>query len=91
MHLYIDEGLKDISFHKWILLVAFRHHLLYLDVLQVLISRNYRGDIDMGVIEKFMPLVMEREDDGNMAPIVQVSLVWFWLDRLTKDEILECN
>lgn len=40
----------------------------------------------MGVIEKFMPLVMEREDDGNMAPIVQVSLVWFWLDRLTKDE-----
>ncbi|XP_076035225.1 adaptor protein complex 1, mu subunit isoform X1 [Oratosquilla oratoria] len=40
---------------------------------KVLISRNYRGDIEMGVIEKFMPLVMEREDDGNMAPIVQVK------------------
>lgn len=38
----------------------------------MLISRNYRGDIDMGIIEKFMPLVMEREDDGQLAPIVQV-------------------
>ncbi|XP_042878489.1 AP-1 complex subunit mu-1-like [Penaeus japonicus] len=44
---------------------------------KVLISRNYRGDIDMGVIEKFMPLVMEREDDGNMAPIVQTHEATF--------------
>ncbi|ROT71014.1 AP-1 complex subunit mu-1 [Penaeus vannamei] len=44
---------------------------------KVLISRNYRGDIDMGVIEKFMPLVMEREDDGNMAPIVQTQEATF--------------
>ena len=42
---------------------------------QVLISRNYRGDIDMGVIEKFMPMMMEREDDGNMAPIIQVRVI----------------
>lgn len=27
----------------------------------------------MGVIEKFMPLVLESEDDGNMAPIIQVK------------------
>ncbi|CAL4206675.1 unnamed protein product, partial [Meganyctiphanes norvegica] len=40
---------------------------------KVLISRNYRGDIDMGVIEKFMPLVMEREDDGNLAPMIQTQ------------------
>ncbi|XP_064105415.1 AP-1 complex subunit mu-1-like isoform X3 [Macrobrachium nipponense] len=44
---------------------------------KVLISRNYRGDIDMGVIEKFMPLVMEREDDGNMAPIIQTEEATF--------------
>lgn len=40
---------------------------------KVLISRNYRGDIDMGCIEKFMPLVMEREDDGILAPIIQTQ------------------
>ena len=28
----------------------------------------------MGVIEKFMPVVMEREDDGHSAPIIQVVL-----------------
>lgn len=43
----------------------------------MLISRNYRGDIDMGVIEKFMPLLMEREDDGQLAPIVQVAVYYF--------------
>lgn len=44
---------------------------------KVLISRNYRGDIDMAAIEKFMPLVMEREDDGMMAPIVQTEEATF--------------
>ncbi|EGI59321.1 AP-1 complex subunit mu-1 [Acromyrmex echinatior] len=38
---------------------------------KVLISRNYRGDIETGVIEKFMPLVMEREEEGNLTPIIQ--------------------
>lgn len=31
----------------------------------------------MGVIEKFMPIVLEREDDGNMAPIVQIQEATF--------------
>jgi AP-1 complex subunit mu len=34
-------------------------------------SRNYRGDIEMSEIEKFMTLVMEQEDDGKLSPIVQ--------------------
>lgn len=34
-------------------------------------SRNYRGDVEMGAIEKFMPLLMEQEDDGNTSPILQ--------------------
>lgn len=34
-------------------------------------SRNYRGDIDMSEIEKFMTLVMEQEDEGKVSPIVQ--------------------
>ncbi|KAL5016816.1 hypothetical protein ScPMuIL_006405 [Solemya velum] len=44
---------------------------------KVLISRNYRGDIDMSVIDKFMPLVMDREDDGNVTPIIQHGNVAF--------------
>jgi len=40
---------------------------------KVLISRNYRGDIETGVIEKFMPLVMEREEEGNLTPIIQTA------------------
>ena len=42
------------------------------DILQVLISRNYRGDIEPSVIDKFMPLLMDREEEGNMSPIIQV-------------------
>jgi len=29
---------------------------------KVLISRNYRGDIEMNVIERFMQLLLEQED-----------------------------
>ena len=44
---------------------------------KVLISRNYRGDLDMGIIDKFMPLVMEREEEGNISPIIQHGAVTF--------------
>lgn len=39
---------------------------------QVLISRNYRSDIDMSVIDKFMPLLMEKEEEGIITPILQI-------------------
>jgi len=38
---------------------------------KVLICRNYRGDMDMSVIDKFMPLVMEREEEATVVPIIQ--------------------
>lgn len=45
----------------------------------------------MGVIEKFMPLVMEREDDGQLAPIIQVILFyWFILKVLIIFTIRKC-
>jgi len=44
---------------------------------KVLISRNYRGDLDMGIIDKFMPLVMDREEEGNITPIIQHGGVTF--------------
>lgn len=34
-------------------------------------SKNYRGDIEMSSIEKFMPLLMEQEDEGKTSPILQ--------------------
>merc|ERR1712226_1557072 len=37
-----------------------------------LISRNYRGDIDMAAIEKFLPIVLEEEEESNNSPI----MVW---------------
>lgn len=37
---------------------------------KVLISRNYRGDVDMSKIDKFMVQVMEREEEGNLSPIL---------------------
>jgi len=35
-----------------------------------LVSRNYRGDIDMTVIEKFLPIVLEEEEESNNSPII---------------------
>ncbi|CAP31321.2 Protein CBR-APM-1 [Caenorhabditis briggsae] len=36
----------------------------------VVISRNYRGDVDMSCIEKFMPLLVEKEDEGTASPVL---------------------
>ncbi|CAI5439198.1 unnamed protein product [Caenorhabditis angaria] len=36
----------------------------------VVISRNYRGDVDMNCIEKFMPLLVEKEDEGTVNPVL---------------------
>ncbi|CAH1775706.1 unnamed protein product [Owenia fusiformis] len=44
---------------------------------KVLISRNYRGDIDMSVVDKFMTLVMEMEDEATLTPIIQHGNVTF--------------
>lgn len=44
---------------------------------KVLISRNYRGDIDLNIIEKFMPLLGEREDESCPCPTLQYQDVNF--------------
>jgi hypothetical protein len=43
----------------------------------VLISRNYRGDIEMNVIERFMQLLLEKEDESQLSPIFQHGDVAF--------------
>jgi hypothetical protein len=37
---------------------------------KVLISRNYRGDIENTVVDKFIGLVMDKEEDGSLTPLV---------------------
>ncbi|XP_057299498.1 AP-1 complex subunit mu-1-like [Hydractinia symbiolongicarpus] len=42
-----------------------------------LICRDYRGDIDMNMIEKFLPLVLEQEEDSITSPIVVCGDITF--------------
>lgn len=45
-----------------------------------LISRNYKGDIAMSEIEHFMPLLMQREEEGALAPLLSHGRVHFlWI------------
>ncbi|UJR14561.1 hypothetical protein I4U23_001557 [Adineta vaga] len=44
---------------------------------KVIISRNYRGDIEMNIIEKFMQLLLEKEDESQLSPIFQHGDVAF--------------
>ncbi|OQV15502.1 AP-1 complex subunit mu-1 [Hypsibius exemplaris] len=44
---------------------------------KVMVSRNYRGDIDMAFIEKFLPLLNEKEEEGNLTPLLSTLGVTF--------------
>jgi len=47
--------------------------IYFLDIKgKVLISRNYRGDVDNSVIDKFIGLVNEREEEGSLTPLIQL-------------------
>lgn len=37
---------------------------------KVIVGRNYRGDVDMNVIDKFMPLYMDKEEEGYLTPVL---------------------
>lgn len=45
----------------------------------MLICRNYRGDVDMSEVEHFMPILMEKEEEGMLSPILAhggVRFMW---------------
>ncbi|XP_045429501.1 AP-1 complex subunit mu-1 isoform X1 [Pipistrellus kuhlii] len=47
--------------------------------ISVLICRNYRGDVDMSEVEHFMPILMEKEEEGMLSPILAhggVRFMW---------------
>lgn len=37
---------------------------------QVLICRNYMGNMDMNEIDHFMPMLQKREEDAELAPML---------------------
>uniref|UniRef100_A0A8C7H5L4 AP-1 complex subunit mu-2 n=1 Tax=Oncorhynchus kisutch TaxID=8019 RepID=A0A8C7H5L4_ONCKI len=48
--------------------------------LQVLICRNYKGDVDMAEIDHFLPLLMTQEEEGLTCPIMSHGNVHFlWI------------
>ena len=44
---------------------------------QPLISRNYKGDVAMSEIDHFMPLLMQREEEGALTPLLSHGRVHF--------------
>jgi len=44
---------------------------------KVLLSRNYRGDIENSVIDKFIGLINDSEDDGVLTPLITIQEATF--------------
>lgn len=51
-----------------------------LPLTQVLICRNYKGDVDMAEIDHFMPLLVQHEEEGLLCPVLSHGNVHFmWI------------
>lgn len=60
-------------------------------LMQVLICRNYRGDVDMSEVEHFMPILMEKEEEGMLSPILAhggVRFMWIKHNNLYRIPML---
>lgn len=65
------KGKVQVTISSHVLWDTFQFHT---ENLQVLISRNYRGDIPMTAVEKFMPLVLQAEEEEQTpTPIVSTE------------------
>ena len=61
---------------------------------KVLISRNYRGDVDMNQIDRFMGLMMEKEEDGLITPVFRlndINFIWIKCNNLYLVAISKTN
>lgn len=64
-----------------------------LTCLQVLICRNYMGDMDMNEIDHFMPILMKREEEAEMTPLVSHGpshFLWIKHSNLYRIHIYIC-
>uniref|UniRef100_A0A8C5M3M5 AP-1 complex subunit mu-2 n=1 Tax=Leptobrachium leishanense TaxID=445787 RepID=A0A8C5M3M5_9ANUR len=55
-------------------------HFFTDDVKNPLICRNYKGDLNMNEIDHFMPLLVQREEEGILSPLLTHGKVHFlWI------------
>ena len=45
---------------------------------KVIISRDYRGEVDMSEIDRFMPELSTMEEESRQTPIVQMENIYFF-------------
>uniref|UniRef100_A0A8C5EYT5 AP-1 complex subunit mu-1-like n=1 Tax=Gouania willdenowi TaxID=441366 RepID=A0A8C5EYT5_GOUWI len=50
--------------------LLFSDFIVSVSLVQVLICRNYMGNVDMNEIDHFMPILLKREDDAEMTPLI---------------------
>lgn len=56
---------------------------------QPLISRNYKGDVGLGEIEHFMGVLLQREEEGALTPLLSHRHVHFlWIKHANLYRIL---
>jgi len=56
---------------------------------QVLICRNYKGDVNMAEIDHFMSLLMQHEEEGLLCPVMSHGSVHFmWIKHSNLYRIL---
>lgn len=56
---------------------------------QPLISRNYKGDVGPGEIENFMGVLLQREEEGTLTPVLTHGHVHFlWIKHANLYRIL---
>ncbi|NWT19255.1 AP1M2 protein, partial [Vireo altiloquus] len=54
-----------------------------------LISRNYKGDVGLGEIEHFMGVLLQREEEGSLTPVLTYGHVHFlWIKHANLYRIL---
>ncbi|XP_033636389.1 AP-1 complex subunit mu-1 [Asterias rubens] len=58
---------------------------------KVLISRNYRGDVDMSSVDKFMALLLDREEEGQVSPILTHGSVTFMFIKCNNLYLVACS
>ncbi|XP_038048578.1 AP-1 complex subunit mu-1 [Patiria miniata] len=66
--------------------------VFFLDVKgKVLISRNYRGDVDMSSVDKFMMLILDTEEEGQVSPIITHGAVTFMYIKYNNLYLVACS
>ncbi|XP_022087892.1 AP-1 complex subunit mu-1-like [Acanthaster planci] len=58
---------------------------------KVLISRNYRGDVDMSSVDKFMTLILDTEEEGQVSPIITHGAVTFMYIKYNNLYLVACT